>query len=271
MIKWDGHTHTEFCPHGSLDRTVDKIEKAIKLGFTHYSVTEHAPLPKENFSDPQVRDECGMTFEKTVAYFTFIKELKRIYGKKITLYAALEVDFLSNNLEFTKDLVKRFQNDLDEWMISIHFLEVNNKLICLDYSPQTFQEQLINFYGSVDEVHFAYWDSIEQLLAQDFSFFPPHRIAHLGVIRKFIVEFPLVTKIFDSPDFYQSIMEKIKLKGYALDFNMAGLANSTCREAYLTPSMLHWCKKYKIELVYGSDAHNLDSIGQYYKIAQPWL
>jgi histidinol-phosphatase (PHP family) len=271
MIKWDGHTHTEFCPHGSLDRTVDRIEKAIRLGFTHYSLTEHAPLPEESLSDPQLKDECGMTFEKTVAYFTFIKELKRIYGDKITIHSGLEVDFLSNNLEFTKDLVKRFHNDLDEWIFSIHFLEVNKKLVCLDYSPQAFKEQLVNFYGSVDEVHFAYWDCLRQLLAQDFSFFPPHRIAHLAVIRKFIVEFPLSTRIFESPDFYRPIMEKIKLKGYALDFNMAGLANSTCNEAYLTNPMLYWCKKYKIELVYGSDAHNIDSIGQYYEKAKPWL
>lgn len=271
MIKWDGHTHTEFCPHGSMDRTADRIEKAIKLGFTRYSLTEHAPLPKESLSDPQLGDDCGMTLEKTVAYFTFIRELKRIYGDKIDLYAALEVDFLSNNVDFTKDLVKRFQNDLDEWIISIHFLEVNNKMICLDYSPKSFQDDLVNYYGSVDEVHFAYWECLEKLLTQDFSFFPPHRIAHLGVIRKFIVEFPLINKIFESPEFYQSIMEKIKLKGYALDFNMAGLAISTCKETYLTDSMLHWCKKYEIELVYGSDAHNIESIGQYYKTAQTWL
>lgn len=264
MIKWDGHTHTEFCPHGSLDRTVDRIEKAIQLGFTHYSLTEHAPLPGESLADPQFKDECGMTFEKTIEYFSFIKELKRIYSNKITLFAALEIDFLSNNHAFTKDLVKRFQNDLDEWIISIHFLAVNTKLICLDYSPQSFQEQLINFYGSVDEVHFAYWACLEQLLDQDFSFFPPHRIAHLGIIRKFIVEFPPINNIFETSEFYQPIMEKIKSKGYALDLNMAGLAQPTCGDAYLTNAMLYWCKKYKIELVYGSDAHKLDSIGQYF-------
>ena len=271
MEKWDGHTHTEFCPHGSPDKTVHRIEKAIQLGFSRYSLTEHAPLPDESFSDQQLRNECGMTLEQTVAYFTFIQELKRIYGDRITLYAGLEVDFLSNNLEFTKDLVKRFRNDLDEWIISIHFLEVDHELICLDYSPQSFQEQLIHYYGSVDAVHFAYWHCLEQLLAQDFSFFPPHRIAHLGVIRKFIVESPVKSKVFESPEFYQPIMEKIKAKGYALDFNMAGLAQATCRQAYLTDSMLYWCRKYEIELVYGSDAHNIESIGQYYATAQPWL
>jgi len=86
MVKWDGHTHTEFCPHGSQDRTVDRIEKAIKLGFTCYSITEHAPLPVECLSDPQLRKDCGMTLDKTKEYFLFIRELKRIYGAKIILH-----------------------------------------------------------------------------------------------------------------------------------------------------------------------------------------
>ncbi len=271
MIKWDGHTHTEFCPHGSVDKTVGRIEKAIQLGFSHYSLTEHAPLPDASFVDPQLKEECGMTLEKTIEYFTFIKELKRTYDKKITLYAALEIDFLSKNVAFTKDLIKRFQNDLDEWIISIHFLEVNNELICLDYSPKSFQQQLVEVFGSVEEVHFAYWDCVEQLLTQDFSFFPPHRIAHLGIIRKFILESPLETTVFESLEFYQPIMEKIKSKGYALDLDMAGLAQASCQEAYLTKPMLHWCKKYGINLVYGSDAHKTKSIGQYYDTAQTWL
>ena len=45
QIRWDGHTHTEMCPHGSGDSTAAMVEKAIRLGFTDYSITEHAPLP----------------------------------------------------------------------------------------------------------------------------------------------------------------------------------------------------------------------------------
>ncbi|MCP4297475.1 MAG: PHP domain-containing protein, partial [Proteobacteria bacterium] len=93
MKKWDGHTHTEFCPHGSQDATVERIEKAIEQGFTHYSLTEHAPLPEDCLSDPQLRDECGMSIKKTDEYFRFIHELKKVYKKKITLLVGLEIDF----------------------------------------------------------------------------------------------------------------------------------------------------------------------------------
>lgn len=271
MKKWDGHTHTEFCPHGSQDTTVDRIEEAIELGFTHYSLTEHAPLPKNCLSDRQLRDECGMSGEKTKEYFRFMGELKKVYQQKITLFVGLEVDFLEDYTDYTRDLISKYRHQLDEWIISIHFLKGNDGLRCLDYSPEVFNEGLVTHYESVDQVHFAYWDNIKQLLKQDYSFFPPHRIGHLGLIRKFIIEYPVKSKIFESKNFYQPLMEKIKSKGYALDFNTAGLSTPTCKESYLTKPMLHWCKEYQIELVYGSDAHNTRSIGNHFKTAQNWL
>ncbi|MFD1901280.1 PHP domain-containing protein [Enterococcus termitis] len=45
-MKRDGHTHTEYCPHGNVEDTELLIQKAISLGFKEYSITEHAPLPK---------------------------------------------------------------------------------------------------------------------------------------------------------------------------------------------------------------------------------
>ena len=44
-MKMDGHTHTQLCAHGSGEKTEKMIEKAIRLGFTDYCITEHAPLP----------------------------------------------------------------------------------------------------------------------------------------------------------------------------------------------------------------------------------
>lgn len=271
MKKWDGHTHTEFCPHGSHDATVDRIEKAIELGFTQYSLTEHAPLPEKCLPDSQLRDECGMSIEKTKEYFQFSKELKKVYQKKITVLVGLEVDFLDDYKDFTKDLIDEYQHQLDEWIISIHFLKGKLGLTCLDYSPAIFEEGLISYYGSIDQVHFAYWHHVEKLLQQDFVSFPPHRIGHLGLIRKYIAKYPTKSNIFGSKEFYQALMKKIKSKGYGLDFNTAGLSIATCGENYLTNSMLHWCKEYEIELVYGSDAHNTASVGKNYETTQNWL
>ncbi|WP_347862569.1 PHP domain-containing protein [Salimicrobium sp. PL1-032A] len=47
----DGHVHTPFCPHGSEDALKTYVEKAISLGYTSVTFTEHAPLPP-GFQDP---------------------------------------------------------------------------------------------------------------------------------------------------------------------------------------------------------------------------
>ena len=271
MKKWDGHTHTEFCPHGSSDKVVDRIEKAIKLGFNRYSLTEHAPLPEEGGADIQLWSECGMSWEQTAEYFKFVSQLKKVYQRKITLLTGLEIDYLPGYENFTCDLIKRYQSDLDEWIISLHFLRGEGGLRLIDYNPEEFQDGLVNFYGSVDQTHLVYWDCVRQMLEQDFDFFPPQRIAHLGLIRKFILRFPLDSKIFSSHSFYQPLMKRIKNRGYALDFNVIGLSITTCQEAYLTKPMLHWCKEYGIELVYGSDAHRIDSVGDNYAVFHNYM
>ncbi|MCP4295450.1 MAG: histidinol-phosphatase HisJ, partial [Proteobacteria bacterium] len=181
------------------------------------------------------------------------------------------IDFLVDYVDFTKDLINKYRSDLDEWIISIHFLAGKDGLKCLDYSSEEFNSALVKHYGSVDQVHFAYWDIMSQLLQQDFSSFPPHRIGHLGLIRKYNLKYPTKNKVFESKGFYQPLMKKIKSRGYALDFNIAGVSKLTCRESYLTNSMLHWCKEYEIEVVYGSDAHNTRSVGNHFQQAQDWL
>lgn len=41
MLKIDGHTHTELCPHGSHESTRAMVERAIELCFDEYWITEH--------------------------------------------------------------------------------------------------------------------------------------------------------------------------------------------------------------------------------------
>ena len=91
--------------------------------------------------------------------------------------------------------------------------------------------------------------------------FKPKRIGHLDLIGKFKTEFPNTTypektlaKIF-------SILDK---ENYSLDFNMNGLSVKTRTESYLTNTLVQLCKDYKVKVVYGSDAHGIQRVGQFY-------
>ena len=55
LPKRDGHTHTEFCPHGSRESTELFIRRAIELGFETYSLTEHPPCLSISMTRPRTK------------------------------------------------------------------------------------------------------------------------------------------------------------------------------------------------------------------------
>ena len=73
QMKMDGHTHTQLCAHGSGEKTEKMIEKAIRLGFTDYCITEHAPLPagfETSYEGPREGYEtASLGFDQLEEYF----------------------------------------------------------------------------------------------------------------------------------------------------------------------------------------------------------
>ncbi|HHY21833.1 MAG TPA: PHP domain-containing protein, partial [Bacilli bacterium] len=61
MIFHDGHVHTPFCPHGSKDELEEYVLRAIELGLTGLTFTEHAPLPL-SFEDPTPEQDSAKIF-----------------------------------------------------------------------------------------------------------------------------------------------------------------------------------------------------------------
>ena len=263
-IRWDGHTHTELCRHGSGDLTVKMIEKSIEKGFSIYSITEHAPIPEGLMGDKTFELELGLGQDEVQTYFNLIKDLKRIYGKRIEIRAGLEVDYLPGHESYTKELLKEWNHELEEILFSIHFMPGKGGIRCIDFTPEDFQDGLIDYYGDPLSVHQAYWRIVKDMLALDLNFNKPIRIGHLALIYKFYDEFPLEATDDFSSVFFQDLVKSVKQKGYSLDYNMAGNTQKLWRQPYMLPSILKWCQEYGVELVYGSDAHKISAVGQYY-------
>ena len=80
--KWDGHTHSQFCPHGSREKTSLMVEKAIRLGFEYYSITEHAPLPPELLEYPSSPQDTGILSQEVEDYFLHILDLKKLMERR---------------------------------------------------------------------------------------------------------------------------------------------------------------------------------------------
>lgn len=270
-IKWDGHTHTEYCPHGTISDMEKLIQKAIKKGFTHYSVTEHAPLPEEFkkiCSGPRYPiDTGGMLQNDFEHYLNKVQKLKKKYSSDIKIYTGVELDYLVGFENWTRDFLDEYGAYLDDNILSVHFIEGKGGLRAIDYTSADFDEGLLRYYGSFQNVQSEYLRVIRESLTVDLGIFKPRRIGHISLVRKFLQAFPCEIKTFSNSDHlkYEDIFGEMEKQKLMLDFNMAGIFKVDCRETYPPISIL---KEHspKIELIYGSDSHDLQDIGRGYSI-----
>ncbi|OGG94710.1 MAG: hypothetical protein A2527_05800 [Candidatus Lambdaproteobacteria bacterium RIFOXYD2_FULL_50_16] len=262
-LKWDGHCHTQFCPHGKQEPTESMIRRAIDLGFERLSLTEHAPLPKGLMKDQKLFDELALKPEELEPYLDHAQTLKAKFAGQIEIWVGLELDYLPGYETFTVDFFEKWGPKLDDSLLSMHFIPGQDGLCMVDYNPQDFQENLLDHYGSLSAVHLAYWNWFEKGLALPFKGSKPKRLGHPGLINKFCLEWgepePEV-----SPGFFEPIVAKAKAAGYQLDHNHSGLGRASCLRTYMPMPLLQAAQKAGMELIYGSDAHGVQAIGGFF-------
>lgn len=253
----DGHIHSPFCPHGTKDKMVNYVERAIELGYQEISFTEHAPLPP-NFLDTTPTRDSAMLYHLLENYLIEVEKLKNMYRMKIKINVGLEVDFIEGFEDETRQFLNKVGPRLDDAILSVHFLKNNSKYDCVDYSPDVFELMILD-YGSVDNIYRKYFETLMLSINCDLGAFKPRRIGHMTLIRKFHKKFPTKVKFEEQ---ILNILTLIKEKGYELDYNGAGTAKPLCREPYPPIWIINEAKRLQIPLVYGSDAHQVKELNQ---------
>lgn len=256
MIRFDGHVHTPFCPHGSDDPIDAYIERGIQLNLQGITFTEHAPLPP-NFTDPVPEQDSAMRLENMEMYVETLTRLKSKYKNEIDIRIGLEVDYIAGYEEETRQFLATWGKYLDDAILSVHFLQFDNEYFCVDYSPEMFA-QIIEKAGSMQAVYDTYYDTVKRSIRADLGPYKPKRIGHITLVRKFQKQFPY--EEYNENDILE-ILELIKEKGYELDYNSAGLFKPLCGEAYPSAWIVNEAVKRGIPLIYGSDAHQANDLG----------
>ena len=250
-IQWDGHTHSEFCPHGSKNKTIAMVERAIQLDFTHYSITEHAPLPPDLLSKKTTSQDSSMKWEDLESYWKVIQELKTAYKGKIEILIGLEIDYLLGYENFTQEFLESNQSKLDEIILSLHFLPDKNKnLKIIDKCWESFEASFMQ--QGKEKLWELYWQTIEKMVSKKWQFTKPIRIGHLALIEKYnrLIK-PENSLRKEWKEFaLRKIIPKVAKQGYSLDFNVSGLRKKDCGMPYLYTEFLESCKKLGITLVY---------------------
>lgn len=250
MLKYDGHVHTPFCPHGTKDALNRYCEQAIKLGLSGLSFTEHAPLP-DGFIDPSPTQDSAMSKEQLYTYIEHVQSIQSQYNKELKIGIGLEVDFIEGFEDQTSALLNEVGPLLTDSILSVHFLNHKNSFYCMDYSPEIFLD-IAQAVGSVDAVHHLYYQSVLQSINANLGTYKPNRIGHITLANKFQKRIP-PTQSFDKE--INDILQAIQTNGYSLDYNVAGIRKPLCKESYPPPEVLKQAIKMEIPLVFGSDAH----------------
>lgn len=275
-MKRDGHTHTEYCPHGNVPDTELLIQQAIKKGFKEYSITEHAPLPKEIYSvaagEKVIWDTASMALNDVGHYFKTMTKLRKKYASDLLIHIGFELDYFTDFEAWTTDFLNEYGPLTDDGIISVHFLPGKDGLRGIDYSFEEYNEGVVEALGSFEKAQTLYYQTVLQSLEADLGPWKPTRLGHISLCQKF-------ERFFDEPTTYSAdnqrliheLLEQVQSRKYSLDLNTAGYIKEGYQQSYPQVWVLEKAKDLAIPLIYGSDTHGLENIDQGYEKIEQWL
>lgn len=266
---WNGHTHTEFCPHGSGEDTELFIKRAIKSGFKTYTITEHFPMVPDFYRVAKGAEHAittaAMPIEELPAYFEKMNYLKKKYSGFIKILVGFEIDYIEQFSDWTSQMLVEYQEQIDDAILSVHFLPTKTGLRAVDENYKDFCDGVLREYQTPIQVANAYLETILKAVKWQTDN-KPKRYGHITLYRKWIRDFPVETIWEDekTKELTDRILTRIQKNHEMLDCNMSGLKRSTQQEPSPTWEIIHQAQAKGIKLVYGSDAHAVSSIDQGY-------
>ncbi|MFC6182195.1 histidinol-phosphatase HisJ [Lactiplantibacillus daowaiensis] len=264
----DGHTHTELCPHGSGESTEKMVQRAIQLGLQKYCITEHAPLPPTYAAtyagDPTGITTASLTMAQVPQYLALGQQLQQQYRDQIDISIGFEVDYLPGFEAWTRDFLNTYGPKTQESILSVHFMPgINHKNWAIDLSPENFGVAFQPWLSQPQALFKIYYQTVLASVQADLGPYAPQRIGHMSLVRKYQDYFALTTPFADENlRLVDQILALIKTQQRELDLNLAGLFKPFCNDFYPGNQILKRAQKLDIPLVYGSDAHDILSVGR---------
>lgn len=267
---WNGHTHTEFCPHGSHEDTELFIKKAIKSGFKTYTITEHLPMApmfyQEASGSEHAIDTAAMSIDQLPAYFEKMNYLKNKYSNFIKILVGFEVDYIEQYTDYTAQILEQYQDSIDDAILSVHFLPTKEGLRAVDDSYEDFCDGVLREYQTTINTANVYLETILKAVNWQ-TINKPKRYGHITLYCKWIRNFPAETNWVDSKTnaLLTEILTRVSENNEMLDCNMSGINRVTQKEPSPYWDVLKAAEAKNIKLVYGADAHAVSDVNQGYQ------
>ncbi|MEJ6400872.1 histidinol-phosphatase HisJ [Nicoliella lavandulae] len=272
MVKIDGHTHTELCPHGSHESTRKMVERAIQLGFDEYWMTEHAPMPAgfaSVFGGPLDDYESeGLADSQVDDYLKLATDLQAEYQHDIQIKIGFEIDYLHDFTDSITNFLAEYGPYTQHNILSVHYLQDDDGTYWgIDYDPDELKTGFGQELHAPQRLYSRYFKTVLESAQTDLGRWQPDKMGHISLIKKYqdYFKFP---ELFDQTNLalIQKILRVMAKRHLSLDVNSAGLYKKFCNDFYPGTQIFTMAKQIDIPMVFGSDAHAIDEVGRGYHL-----
>ncbi len=229
----DTHTHTALCRHaGGLP--LDYARAAAARGITEMACTEHIPFP--NDPAPAIR----MTMAEFPRYLELVREAQQAGLCRVLL--GLEADY---QRELIAEHIPRLLDaaDFDLVLGSIHTGPF------WDLAPDD-PAATPAFISQMNRTYYQRLTAMAQTGLYDVC-------AHFDLVKRAGIHAPLA----ELAEMVPPALDAVAAAGMAIEINTSGFRHRA-GEAYPSLAILGWMKERQIPIVFGSDAHNPNDVGQ---------
>jgi histidinol-phosphatase (PHP family) len=247
------HTHSSYC-----DGTGDPEEyviSALEKKFHTLGFSSHAPLPfKNNFA---IKDDA-----KLQKYCQTIRTLKEKYRDRLSVYLALELDYIEGISRDFSDLKNAC--GLDYTIGSVHLVR-NGKSEGLWFidgpKVESYDVGLKNvFDGDIKHAVTTYYEQVSRMILTQ----KPDILGHFDKIKMHNKD-----RYFgeDEPWYRELVMdllETIVQTGVIVEVNTRGIYKKRCNDLYPGVWILKEMQKKDIAITLSADAHRPEEIDGYY-------
>ncbi len=236
----DYHMHTHLCHHAEGVPT-DLARRAVELGLTEIGVSEHNPMPRDDF------DDWRMDLSKMDEYLAGLDAARAAFPG-LRIRAALEVDFIPGHEAWIRELAAR--HEWDYFIGSVHYI---------DGGWDIDNPRKVDQWRSRDA--FAVWSAYFERLTAAAASGLFQIIGHPDLPKKF-----RFVPTRDCTPLFEGFLEAASERGVAIEINTAGLRKD-CREMYPSLGFLKMAAARGVGLTFGSDAHEPGEVGMAFREA----
>lgn len=253
LISLHGGHSGQFCCHAE-NSLEEIIQTYIGKGFKTIGITEHMPMPADEFLYPD-EISLGLTArdlsDRFSLYFEELNRLQQVYKKKIRIYKGFETEAVTGAIDLAGRLIRKYRPD---YIVgSVHHVQDR----CFDYSKENY-EAIARDLGSKKAMYLAYFDAQYEMIEA----LHPFVVGHFDIIRIYDDDWEIR---LEQPEIRQRIRRNLELiqdLGLVLDYNLRPLSRGE-KAPYLAPPILDQAKKLGIQVIPGDDAHNISQAGSF--------